>query len=119
MCRNYSYRKPVIQVVGAAIVNENGEVLCAQRCYGSLIGKWEFPGVKVEKGETGQIALAREIKEELNIDVEVKELIDENYNEYSDKNINLKVYRCKYVSGEIDDTEHQALEWKKPSEMES
>ena len=111
--------KPVIQVVGAAIINEKGELLCAQRGYGSLIGKWEFPGGKVEKGETDQEALAREIKEELDIDVEVEELIDENYNEYSDKNINLKVYRCKYVSGAINDTEHQALAWKKPDAVES
>ena len=111
--------KPVIQVVGAAIINEHNEVLCAQRGYGSLIGKWEFPGGKVEKGETDQEALKREIREELNIDVEVEELIDENYNEYSDKNINLKVYKCKYVSGEIRDTEHQALAWKKPDEIES
>lgn len=111
--------KPVIQVVGAAIVNDDGELLCAQRGYGSLIGKWEFPGGKVEPGETDQQALAREIKEELNIDVEVEELIDENYNEYPDKNINLKVYRCKYVSGEINDTEHQALAWKKPDAVES
>ena len=109
--------KPVIQVVGAAIVNDKGEVLCAQRGYGSLIGKWEFPGGKVEKGETDQEALAREIKEELNIDVEVEELIDENYNEYSDKNINLKVYKCKYISGVINDTEHQALKWMKSDEM--
>ena len=111
--------KPIIQVVGAAIVNESGEVLCAQRGYGSLIGKWEFPGGKVEKGESDQEALAREIREELSIKVEVEELIDENYNEYSDKNINLKVYKCKYISGEISDTEHQALKWMKPGEMES
>ena len=112
-------KKPVIQVVGAAIINEKGELLCAQRGYGSLIGKWEFPGGKVEKGETDQQALAREIKEELSINVEVEELLDENYNEYSDKNINLKVYRCKYVSGEINDTEHQALVWKRPDAVES
>lgn len=111
--------KPVVQVVGAAIVNENGEVLCAQRGYGSLIGKWEFPGGKVENGESDQEALAREIREELSIEIEVQELIDENYNEYKDKNINLKVYKCKYVSGEIHDTEHQSLKWTKPEEMES
>ena len=111
--------KPIIQVVGAAIVNDKGEVLCAQRGYGELIGKWEFPGGKVEKGETDQQALAREIKEELDIDVEVNELIDENYHEYSKNNINLKVYKCKYISGEIHDTEHQSLAWKKPEELES
>ena len=111
--------KPVLQVVGAAIINEDGELLCAQRGYGSLIGKWEFPGGKVESGETDQEALAREIKEELDIDVEVLELIDENYNEYSDKNINLKVYKCKHISGEIKDTEHQALMWAKPDVVET
>lgn len=111
--------KPIIQVVGGAIINENGEVLCAQRGYGSLIGKWEFPGGKVESGESDQIALVREIKEELNIDVEVNELIDENYCEYKDKRINLKVYKCKFICGEIKDVEHQALEWKKPDEMDS
>lgn len=111
--------KPFFQVVGAAIINEAGEVLCAQRGYGPLIGKWEFPGGKVKRGESDQIALAREIKEELDIEVVVEELIDENYNEYSDKSINLKVYKCEYVSGKINDTEHQALKWVKPSELES
>lgn len=111
--------KQTLQVVGAAIINDSGELLCAQRGYGSLIGKWEFPGGKVEKGETNQEALAREIREELNINVDVKELIDENYNEYNDKNVNLKVYKCSYVSGEINDTEHQALKWVKPEEIES
>ena len=112
-------KKPVIQVVGVAIINDKGEVLCAQRGYGSLIGKWEFPGGKVEQGESDKEALAREIKEELNIDIEVDNLIDENYNEYPDKNINLKVYRCKYVSGTINDTEHQNLKWTKTDDMES
>lgn len=111
--------KPVIQVVGAAIIDENGKVLCAQRGYGSLIGKWEFPGGKVEPGETDKEALAREIKEELNIDVEVEELIDESYNEYKDQNINLKVYRCKHISGTINDTEHQSLKWMKNEDIES
>ena len=55
--------KKVLQVVGAAIINDNGEVLCAQRGYGSLKGKWEFPGGKIEQGESDAEALAREIKE--------------------------------------------------------
>ena len=110
--------KPVLQVVGAAIINEKGELLCAQRGYGTLTGKWEFPGGKIEKGETDQQALAREIREELNIEVSVESLIDENYNEYSDKNVNLKVYRCKYESGTIEDTEHQSLKWCKPEDVE-
>ena len=103
--------KPVIQVVGAAIINDSGELLCAQRGYGSLKGKWEFPGGKIEKGESDAEALAREIKEELGIEVKVKEMIDENYHEYDSFNVNLKVYKCQYVTGEINDSEHQSLKW--------
>ena len=110
--------KPVVQVVGAAIIDENGKVLCAQRGYGPLIGKWEFPGGKIESGETDREALKREIKEELDIDIEVYDLIDESYNEYKNYNVNLKVYKCKKVSGEIHDTEHQALKWLSSDELE-
>ena len=99
------------QVVGAAIIDNNNQVLCAQRGYGSLKGKWEFPGGKIESGENDVEALKREIKEELGIDINVKELIDENYHEYADFNVTLKVYRCEYASGEINDSEHQSLKW--------
>ena len=113
--------KRVLQVVGAGIVNDKNEVLCAQRGYGALKGKWEFPGGKIEQGESDAEALAREIEEELGIKVAVKELIDENYCEYKEVNINLKVYKCSYISGEINDTEHQSLKWvegKKLSELD-
>ena len=103
--------KKILQVVGAAIINDKNEVLCAQRGYGSLKGKWEFPGGKIEKGESDAEALAREIKEELGINVSVKDMIDENYHEYDTFNVNLKVYKCTYISGEINDTEHQSLKW--------
>ena len=103
--------KKILQVVGAAIINDKNEVLCAQRGYGSLKGKWEFPGGKIEKGESDAEALAREIKEELGINVSVTDMIDENYHEYDTFNVNLKVYRCTYISGEINDTEHQSLKW--------
>lgn len=103
--------RKTIQVVGAAIINNDNQVLCAQRGYGSLKGKWEFPGGKIENGESDEDALIREIKEELGIDIKVKELIDENYHEYKDSNVNLKVYKCNYVSGEIHDVEHQSLKW--------
>ena len=103
--------RKTLQVVGAVIIDEDGKVLCAQRGYGDLKGKWEFPGGKIENGENAIQALTREIKEELGIVVEVKELIDENYHEYNKMNVNLQVYKCKYISGEINDTEHQALKW--------
>lgn len=110
--------KKILQVVGAAIIDEKGNVLCAQRGYGSLKGKWEFPGGKIENDESDEEALKREIKEELNIDIEVKELIDANYNEYQDFAVNLKVYKCKYLSGKINDTEHQSLKWVEGKELD-
>ena len=105
-------------VVGAAIVDVEGKVLCAQRGSGSLKGKWEFPGGKIEKGETDAEAIIREIKEELDIEIEVIGFIDENYYEYNDFDILLKVYKCKYKSGKIKDVEHQALRWVEPQALE-
>lgn len=108
--------KKTYQVVGAAIIKDN-KVLCAQRGYGSLKGKWEFPGGKIESGENDVDALKREIKEELGIDIKVNQLIDENYHEYEGFNINLKVYKCEYVSGTINDIEHQSLKWIDPKSL--
>ena len=88
---------PSYNVVGAAIMKDN-KVLIAQRRDGELKGKWEFPGGKIEEGETPQQALQREIKEELDIDVSVLNRIDSSYWEYTDRNINLSVYECAYVS---------------------
>ena len=110
--------KKILQVVGAAIVDANGKILCAQRGYGPLKGKWEFPGGKIEHGESDTDALTREIKEELSIDIEVEELIDSNYNEYKEFNVNLKVYKCKCTSGVISDTEHQSLKWVDAKELD-
>lgn len=103
--------KPTHQVVGAAIV-DNGKVLCAQRGYGDLEGKWEFPGGKIEGDETPQEALQREIKEELGVDVIVKEKIDNTFYEYEKSNVALSVYKCELVAGIPESHEHKALEWK-------
>lgn len=110
--------KHTLEVVGAAIINLNNEVLCAQRGYGSLAGKWEFPGGKIESGETDQQALIREIKEELDIEINVCDFIKEVYNEYQNFNVILRVYRCEYISGVINDTEHKSLKWMKISDIE-
>lgn len=109
--------KPTIQVVGAAIVN-NGKVLCAQRGYGDLEGKWEFPGGKIEGDETPQEALQREIKEELGVDVIVKEKIDNTFYEYEKSNVALSVYKCELVAGVPESKEHKALEWKSIKDMD-
>ena len=102
--------KPTLNVVGAAIVKDN-KVLIAKRKTGELKGKWEFPGGKIENGETPEQALKREIKEELDIDVSVNKLIDTSYYEYKDFNVNLSVYECFHEDGTINDIEHEELKW--------
>ena len=87
--------KRQINVVGAIIV-KNGKILCAQRGYDkSLAGFWEFPGGKIEKGELPEDALKREIREELNIDIEIITFICEASHEYDFGIVNFKSFLCK------------------------
>lgn len=109
---------PTYNVVGAAIFDEN-KVLCAQRGYGDLKGKWEFPGGKIESGESPIEALKREIKEELNLDVEVCDKVDESSFDYPKFKVNLSVFSCKIIGGSLKDEEHQDLKWVKANEIES
>ena len=106
-----------IVVVGAVIVRD-GLVLCAQRGPdGSLSGKWEFPGGKVERGESGRLALEREIDEELRCVVEVGDEIATT--RYDDGRIVvvLTTHWCRIVSGTPQLTEHTALQWVAPDEL--
>ncbi len=97
--------------VVAAVIIINDLVFCAQRGYGSLKDKWEFPGGKIEQGETEQEALAREIKEELDTDIDVKEhLITTSY-EYDDFSITLHAYRCEVIKGNLLSNEHEDETW--------
>lgn len=100
-----------IEVVGAAIIKD-GKVLAAQRSaemYPPL--KWEFPGGKVEKGESHVKALEREIFEELGIIVRVKDFIAKGSHETRDRKITLHVYMADIVEGEPQKKEHSSLEW--------
>ena len=98
--------------VVAAIIIKNGKYFIAQRNRNKHMGlSWEFPGGKVEKGETFDIALKREIKEELNIDIAINnKLGEENYN---DEKINVKLhyFLCSHTSGEIYLNEHEDSAW--------
>ena len=76
-------------------------------------------GGKIEKEETREDAIVREIKEELDIDIEVLEKVDENYYQYEKCNVLLKVYKCKYISGEIKKIEHQQIKWVKFEDIEN
>jgi 8-oxo-dGTP diphosphatase len=106
-----------IIVVGAVIVND-GRVLAAQRRPGgSLPGAWEFPGGKIETGESPQEALAREIREELKVDVNVGSEILSTTHVYEFGIVTLTTFYCELVSGVVQLTEHTAVRWLAPEDL--
>jgi 8-oxo-dGTP diphosphatase len=111
--------KKNIYVVGAVIV-ENGKVLCAQRGPAkSLPFKWEFPGGKIEVGESPQEALRREINEEMRCEIEIGEQVEDTVYEYDFGLVHLKTFYCKLTAGEPILTEHVSIQWLSPNELRS
>ena len=106
-----------IHVVGAVIIHD-GLVLCAQRGEGgSLAGQWEFPGGKIEPGESPAAALEREIAEELDCLIEVGDLITTTAHEYEFGTVNLTTFYCRLVSGSPTTSEHAAISWLRPADL--
>lgn len=104
--------KKKVKVVGAIIENDSSEILCALRSPKMVQGNlWEFPGGKIEKGETISEAIVREIKEELKCDIEFIEEFNDNTHEYENVIVNLITARCKIVSGTPKAYEHSKLIW--------
>lgn len=99
-----------IEVV-AAIIRQGNKVFATQRGYGEFKDGWEFPGGKIESGETLQEALVREIKEELDTEIRVDELIDTIEYDYSDFHLTMHCFFCTVKEGELVLKEHEAAKW--------
>ncbi|GAB6928883.1 (deoxy)nucleoside triphosphate pyrophosphohydrolase [Paenibacillus sp. JCM 10914] len=111
--------KKNIHVVGAVII-ENGKILCAQRgATKTLAYTWEFPGGKIEEGETPQTALKREIDEEMNCVIEIGDAIETTIHEYDFGIVHLSTFYCHLLSGKPELTEHVAISWLSPDELTS
>lgn len=101
----------MIEVV-AGVIYKNNKFLIAQRNLKKAQGGlWEFPGGKVEEGESYENALAREIKEEFNANIEVNEYIGENIYHYPEKDIRLLFYKARLLSENIELLEHEDYKW--------
>lgn len=112
-----------IRVVAAIIraVNKDNEPVffATQRGYGEFKGGWEFPGGKIEEGETPQEALRREIMEELETEISVGELVDTIEFDYPTFHLSMDCFRAEIVSGNLVLKEHEAAKWLTKEELNS
>lgn len=105
--------------VAAAIVIEGRRILAAQRGHGELAGGWEFPGGKIEPGETAAQACVREVREELGVTVcDLKPFLSLEY-DYPSFHMHLETFTCTMGEGEINLTDHTDLRWLAEDELDS
>lgn len=105
--------------VVAAIIKEADKIFATQRGYGEFKDGWEFPGGKIEPGETPEEALVREIKEELDAEIEViKKLTDVEY-QYPTFHLSMECFWAEVVSGKLILKEHEAARWLGKDELDS
>lgn len=97
--------------VAAAIIQDGEKILSCQRGYGEFKGGWEFPGGKLEPGETGADAIVREIHEELDVTIGNLEALCTVEHDYDTFHLSMECFLCTIVSGTINDTEHEDMTW--------
>lgn len=116
--------KKKVEVVAAVIVKD-GNILATQRGYGEFKGKWEFPGGKMEKGEMEEKALLREIKEELNADINIIDYLTTVSHDYPDFHLIMHTYICTLKSDlhftyhNDKELEHDNMVWLEKNELEN
>ena len=108
-----------IEVVAAIIHDDQGRIFATQRGYGEWKDWWEFPGGKMEEGETPEEALKREIWEELETDIVVEQLVDTVEWDYPQFHLTMLCYLCHVESGHLVLKEHEAARWLGRDELES
>ena len=107
-----------IRVVAAIIINQD-KVFATQRGYGEFKDGWEFPGGKIEKGETPEQALEREIQEELETKIQVNEKIDTVEYDYPNFHLSMDCFICNIIEGNLILKEHEAAKWLSKEELYS
>jgi 8-oxo-dGTP diphosphatase len=110
--------------VAAAVIKASDDkaepiIFATQRGYGEFKGGWEFPGGKIEAGETPQEALQREIKEELDTEISVGEFIDTIEYDYPTFHLSMDCFWCQIVSGDLVLKEHEAAKWLTKEKLDS
>lgn len=106
-----------IEVV-AAIIHKNGRILAAQRGYGDYKDGWEFPGGKVQPGESAEAAIVREIREELRLTIKPEKLVTTVEYDYPTFHLTMHCFISSIVEGEIELVEHEAMRWLTPNALD-
>ncbi len=103
--------------VVAAVIRRDDRIFATQRGYGAFKDGWEFPGGKIEPGETPEQALVREIREELDTEIRVGDLIERVEYDYPDFHLSMDCYWCEVVEGHLELKEHEAARWLSREEL--
>ena len=108
----------VVNVV-AAVIQDGNRVFATQRGYGNFKDRWEFPGGKIEPGETPRQALKREIEEELDTEITVGDLLTVVEYDYPDFHLSMQCFLCTVAAGNLVLKEHEAAKWLTAEELDS
>ena len=105
--------------VAAAVIRNGNKIFVTQRGYGQFKGSWEFPGGKLEAGETNEEALHREIEEELQTEIKVGQYLGTIEYDYPEFHLSMACYMCEVVSGSLTLLEHMDAKWLGVEELET